>query len=162
MNLKYHFTLFLLTGFFITQAQSPLVLGGYNKKVKAGETTCVGIYGRSFDRILSMQYTLQWDNELLKFKRVDNMNLPGMSINNFGLNRTNEGLLTFAWYDPQLIGITKSSGEQLYEVCFEASVTDAATTYLQFTSEPTVIEISMGSGVLIDLRTEGGKIEIHQ
>lgn len=162
MRFKYFLTLFICVAFFSTsQAQSPLILGGYNKKVKSGETTCVGVYGRDFNRILSMQYTLKWDTKQLAFKGVNALNLPNIDANNFGLNKTDEGIMTFAWYDQQLRGITLPDGESLYEVCFEAKASTGTTAYLQFISDPTVIEISMGDGILIDLRTEGGKIDIQ-
>ncbi|MEM6699958.1 MAG: cohesin domain-containing protein, partial [Bacteroidota bacterium] len=100
-------------------AQSPLILGAYNKKASPEKTVCMQIYGRQFKQILSMQYTLKWDTKLLKFKTVEEFGLPGLSEQNFGTKQTDEGLLTFAWFDPQLAGINKSDGEVLYEVCFE-------------------------------------------
>lgn len=146
---------------FALFAQSPLILGVYNKKVSPSETICVGVYGRSFDRILSMQYTIAWNPHELQFKEIKGFSLPGLSSSNFGLNKTKEGFLTFSWYDPQLRGITKADGEQIYEVCFQVKAVSGTRTQLQFTSNPTTIEVSMGQGVLIELKTEGGKIEIR-
>ncbi len=147
---------------FVLHAQTPLILGVYNKKVNPSETTCVSVYGRNFDRILSMQYTIAWNAQELQFKEIKEFSLPGLSINNFGLNKAKEGFFTFSWYDPQLQGITKADGEQLYEVCFQVNAASGTKSQLQFTSNPTTIEISMGEGILIELKTEGGKIEVKQ
>jgi hypothetical protein len=144
----------------VLHAQTPLILGVYNKKVSPSETTCVSVYGRNFDRILSMQYTIAWNPQELQFKEIKGFSLSSLSINNFGLNKVKEGFLTFSWYDPQLRGITKADGEQLYEVCFQVNAASGTKSQLQFTNNPTTIEISMGQGILIGLKTEGGKIEV--
>lgn len=141
-------------------AQNPLILGAYNKKANPEKTVCMQIYGRQFKQILSMQYTLKWDTKLLKFNSVQGFGLPGLNEQNFGKKQTNEGLLTFAWFDPQLGGINKSDGEVLYEVCFEVIGKTGQQTYLEFVSEPTLIEVSAAPGVLIDMKSEGSKLEI--
>ncbi|MEM8527408.1 MAG: cohesin domain-containing protein [Bacteroidota bacterium] len=141
-------------------AQNPLILGAYNKKASPEKTVCMQIYGRQFRQILSMQYTLKWDTNLLKFKSVEEFALPGLSMENFGTRQIEEGLLTFAWFDPQLGGISKADGTVLYEVCFEVVGKSGVQTYLEFIGEPTLIEVSAAPGVLIDLKTEGSKLEI--
>ncbi|NJL76095.1 MAG: hypothetical protein HC892_14800 [Saprospiraceae bacterium] len=92
---------------------------------------------------------------------MQSFGLPSMNNSNFGLNRTKEGVLSFAWYDAALKGITLPDGQAIYEICFQVIGQKGTTTYLQFSSNPTQIEVSMGEGVLIDLKTEGGKIEIR-
>lgn len=162
MMFRYLISIVCLSFFsFALHAQAPLILGVYNKKVNPSETVCVGVYGRSFDQILSMQYTVAWNPHVLQFKEIKGFSLPGLNINNFGLNKTKEGFFTFSWYDPQLRGVTKADGEQLYEVCFQVNASSGTKAQLQFTSNPTTIEVSMGRGVLIELKTEGGKIEVR-
>jgi hypothetical protein len=165
MKKKLGFFTVILSFFFfgITSVlgQTPLILGAFNKKVVPNETVCIGIYGRDFEQILSMQYSLKWDAKALKFSKIQNYGLPSINGSNFGLNRTKEGILSFAWYDAGLKGITLPDGQVLYEICFQVIGQKGSTTTIQFTNTPTVIEVSMGKGVLIGLNTEGGKIEIR-
>ncbi|MEL6718081.1 MAG: cohesin domain-containing protein [Bacteroidota bacterium] len=144
-----------------SNAQSPLILGAYNKKTSPEKTVCMQIYGRQFKQVLSMQYTLKWDTKLLKYKSVQGFGLPNLSEQNFGKTQTNEGLLTFSWFDQQLRGISKADGTVLYEVCFEVVGEAGQQTYLEFINEPTLIEVSIAPGLLIDLKTEGSKLEIR-
>ncbi|MEM9992296.1 MAG: hypothetical protein AAF738_11075, partial [Bacteroidota bacterium] len=87
--------------------------------------------------------------------------LPGLSATNFGANRAAEGLLSLAWYDPQLRGITLPDGQILYQVCFDVIGEVGTKSYFKFTDVPTPIEISMGTGVLIGFNSEGGKFEVR-
>ncbi|MEM0993156.1 MAG: cohesin domain-containing protein [Bacteroidota bacterium] len=154
------FALFFLFAQQHVQAQSPLIIGTYKAKVNPDQNVCVKIYGREFEQILSMQYSLRWDTEQLKFKNISNFGLPKLSAQNFGTQRAEEGILTFAWYDPNLQGISKADGSILYEVCFEVVGAKGTSTKLEFANEPTIIEVSKAPGTLIELQTEGGKVEI--
>ena len=157
---KYLFLLpFLLLGTLLSE-QAPLTMGIYNKKASKGKTVCVDIYGRDFQQILSMQYSLKWNPKHLKFKEIKGITLPGLSAQNFGSNKAKDGVLSLAWYDPQLRGITLPDGQTLYQVCFEVLGDAGTKSYLKFTDVPTPIEVSMGQGVLIGFNSEGGKFEV--
>jgi hypothetical protein len=145
----------------LLSAQNALVLGTYQANTAIGEEVCVQVYGRQFNGIVSMQYTLQWNSNQLKFKGVENFGLRGLSDQNFGTQRQKEGLLTTAWYDPQLRGISLPEGSVVYEVCFEVVGGKGETTKLSFVEEPTPIEVSNAQSVLIPLQTEAGKINIR-
>ncbi|MEM9888960.1 MAG: cohesin domain-containing protein, partial [Bacteroidota bacterium] len=147
-------------GFQNLTAQSPLILGGYNVKTDENKEVCVQIYGRAFEQVLSMQYSLKWDTKILKYKGVKSFALPNLTTQNFGTQDVQKGILTFAWYDPKLQGINRTDGTALYEICFEAVGSSGTNTHIKFVNEPTVIEVSKAPGILIDLQTEGGKVEV--
>ena len=121
---------------------------------------CVEVKAKDFHEILSMQYSMNWDVNVLKFKEVRGYNLPGMSKNNFGEHLVDQGMLTFSWYDPNLRGLSKPDGIKLYEVCFEAAGEPGSKSKIEFSGKPTLIEIANGTGVFLDLRTENGTVEI--
>ena len=63
-NISFSGLLFAIVFLFGQQslhAQSPLILGGYKAKASSDKSVCMKIYGREFNQILSMQYTLKWD-----------------------------------------------------------------------------------------------------
>ena len=161
MSKKYFLLLPLLFIGTLLAAQTPLTMGIYNKKADKGKTVCVDVYGRNFNQILSMQYSLKWNPAHLKFKEVKSTNLKGLSPQNFGTNRAKEGVLSLAWYDPQLQGVTLADGQSVYQICFEVIGEPGTRSYFKFTDVPTPIEVSMGRGVLIDFNSEGGKFEVR-
>ncbi len=126
-----------------------------------GEELCVPVTAKGFEQILTMQYTMTWDANVLKFKEIRNYGLDGMDNRNFGTHILEKGILTFSWYDQALRGVTKEDGFKLYELCFDAIGDAGSETQVDFSSKPTVVEISNSSSVFLDLRTETGKISIE-
>ncbi|MBI5915181.1 MAG: hypothetical protein HY842_07370 [Bacteroidetes bacterium] len=125
-----------------------------------GEEVCIEVKAKEFEQILSMQYSMNWDANVLKFKAVRNFGLNGMGLQNFGSHLAANGTLTFSWYDPALRGFSKPAGTKLYEVCFEAVGEPGSKAKFEFNGKPTMVEIANSSGVFLDLRTEGGAIEV--
>ncbi|MCB0522747.1 MAG: hypothetical protein H6577_15020 [Lewinellaceae bacterium] len=138
-----------------------LTLTASDIKAPKNSEACVSVTARDFQNILSMQYTMQWDPKVLKFKAVQNYGLPGMKDNNFSDHLANEGKLTFSWYDPRLVGLTQPEGVKLYDVCFDIVGKPGTASKFEFTGIPTVIEIADARGTFLDLRTEGGAITVE-
>lgn len=121
---------------------------------------CLEIKSSDFNRILSMQYSMNWDAQMLKFREVRAFGLPGLSNNNFGTHSTKKGILTFSWYDPNLRGLTKNGETKLYEVCFQVAGEAGKKTRVVFNGHPTSVEIANAAGVFLDFKTGGGLVEI--
>jgi len=71
-----------------------------------------------FNSVGAFQYGLNWDPEYLQFAEVKDLNLNGLSLDNFGLNLTNTGNLTTAWYAENGIGESLVDQSKLYSVKF--------------------------------------------
>ncbi len=138
-----------------------ITLSTADASVVKGEEVCVAVAANDFKQILTMQYSMAWDANVLKFKQIKNYGLDGLDNRNFGLHLLDEGVLTFSWYDQALLGVTKDDGVRLYEMCFEATGETGSETTIEFTSKPTMIEIANASSVFLDLRTETGKVKIE-
>jgi hypothetical protein len=139
-----------------------LLLTASNLEAPKNSEACVSVTARDFKDILSMQYTMQWDPKVLEFKEVRNYGLPGMKENNFSTHLAMEGKLTFSWYDPRLVGLTKADGVKFYDVCFQTVGKPGTVSKFEFSSSPTVVEIADAKGVFLDLRTDGGEIKITE
>jgi hypothetical protein len=137
-----------------------LTLAASDVVTKQGETVCMSVTSKGFEQILSMQYSMNWDPKVLKFKEVRSFGLNGMSAQSFGAHITDKGVLTFSWYDPGLRGFSKPDGHRLYEVCFEAIGKPGASTKFAITGKPTPVEIVNSASVFLDLRTEGGSVRM--
>jgi hypothetical protein len=125
-----------------------------------GETVCVPVKAKDFQQILSMQYSMNWDAKVLKFKEVRNFGLEGMSNQSFGAHLAAKGILTFSWYDPALHGFSKPDGTALYEVCFEAIGNPGTKSAFEFSGQPTSIEIANSASVFLQLKPENGEVKI--
>jgi Cohesin domain len=125
-----------------------------------GETVCIGVTAKDFNQILSMQYSMNWDANVLKFKEVRSFGLDGMSNQSFGMHLVSKGILTHSWYDPSLRGFSKPDGHKLYEVCFETVGNAGSKSKFEFSGKPTSIEIANSSSVFLDLRTEAGQVTV--
>ncbi len=129
--------------------------------VKQGDPVCLRMTAEGFEKILTMQYSMHWDPQVIKFKQVSRLNLPGLTDSNFGLNTVKEGTLTFSWYDPGFTGVSRPSDSELFTLCFEAVGKGASSTKLTFDGKPTPVEVADSGGVLLDLHHRGGEVKIQ-
>ena len=149
-------------------AQAPTPTGGPgldlllpSRTATKSNEICIPVTARNFNGIVSMQYTLQWEAQVLKFKRLQGFDLPGLNANNFGTHRSEkEGLLTHSWFDSNVRGINRPDGAKLYEVCFDVIGDTGKKATLRFSDNPTVREISNSAGALIPLNGTEGVITV--
>ncbi len=139
---------------------SILTLRVTKKTAEKGKTVCLDVISPDFNQIVSMQYTMQWDKKVLKYKGVQNFNVPAMSAANFGPRTAAEGKLTFSWYDPNVRGISLPAGTSLYQVCFDVIGESGSKAFFQFTDFPTVTEIMQTDGTFLDLNWTSGKVTV--
>jgi len=82
------------------------------------QLVCLPVYAQGFENIASFQYSLTWDEEVLNFDHIQNLNLPGLVSEFYGLVSPSRLLIT--WSDPTGISQTRANGTVLYEACFKA------------------------------------------
>ena len=138
-----------------------LTLTTADLEVAQNEEVCVAVSAKGFEQIMTMQYSMSWDPTVLKFKEFKNFGLGGLDDRCFGLHLLDRGIITFSWYDQKLVGVTKEDGFEMYEMCFDAIGEPGSETSIEFTSKPTVVEISNASSVFLDLRTDTGNITVQ-
>jgi len=117
-----------------------LTLAASSPAIRAGQVGCISVTCVGFVDLVSMQYTMIWDKNVLQFNGVKGFNLPYLGKSNFGAHRSAEGELTFVWIDESLKGVTKDDGTAIFEVCFTATGSTGEATAFQFTDKPTLIE----------------------
>lgn len=132
-----------------------------DQTVSKGDTICLDIAVRDFNNILSMQYSMNWNPKALKFLKVDGLKLKDLSLNNFGLNRTDQGKMGTAWFDLAVQGITLPDNTPIYKVCFAAIGEPGTSDQVFFSSEPVVIEISNSAEQLLGLAFKRATITIQ-
>lgn len=72
----------------------------------------------NFDSILSMQYTIQWEQNSLQYLGIGNYGVPGLSASSFGTSQAGNGLIGFSWTDPNAEGKSLPDCSILYSITF--------------------------------------------
>lgn len=143
------------------QIASTLELTAQQLSGKKGESICMNIAVRDCKGILSMQYSLHWDPQLLLYERVGEFKIPYLSEKNFGLNRTEQGILTSLWYDESLEGISITDGDAIYQVCFQLIGNPGQQATIAFKDEPTPYEVVNIKEQVISFKGNDGLISIQ-
>lgn len=97
-----------------------------------------------FEGILSAQYVICWDPQVLQFQGLTNFNLPGLDSTKFGFLRIEQGVLSFAWPSPNLMsGTTVPNGTTIFRLKMKVIGTNGMGTGLKFMAKmPTAIEVT--------------------
>ncbi|MBI5914867.1 MAG: gliding motility-associated C-terminal domain-containing protein [Bacteroidetes bacterium] len=128
----------------------------------SGSQVCVDVSVNDFDDIVSMQYTMEFDESKWQYSTIQGFNLPGLSIANFGTNQAGTGRITISWLDPNATGITLPDATVIYQVCLTAIGPNncGSTTPFQFNSSLTPVEITNGAGMIVPFQGITGDLEI--
>lgn len=100
----------------ICKINSPtLVVASMN--ADPGDTICLPVTVKDFDEITRMEYTLSWENNILQFLNVSNLNMAGLSQANFNTAQAGSlGIIGFEWLDNN--GLDIPDGTVIFELCF--------------------------------------------
>ena len=103
-----------------TQAQPTLILPEIT--VDESQAFDVNVTVSNFSDIVSMQFTIGWDETKIEYADVYNLNLSGLEKANFGTSSmvTDNGLLTLSWVDGSLNGVTLPDDHQLFTIRMKA------------------------------------------
>ena len=143
------------------QSGQVLTLQAQDMTAKSGSKACMDVKVMDFDNLLSMQYTMAWDAKLLTFTDIRNFGLPGLNGQNFGTNRTAQGLLTTVWIDGSLRGVTLPDNSTIFSVCFDVKGPAGQSAFFRFTDKPTAFESVDVNEELVEIKTLEGKVVIQ-
>ena len=87
-------------------------------KVAAGEEFTIDFRAKDFNNIAGYQFTLGFDNSAVEFVDVTS-NLSGLSTENFGLTKLNEGVITTSWNANK--GVSVDNDAVLFSMTFLAN-----------------------------------------
>ncbi|HMQ48572.1 MAG TPA: cohesin domain-containing protein [Saprospiraceae bacterium] len=130
-------------------------------EAKTGAEICVEVKAQQFQNLLSMQHSVHWDAKILEFIKLSKFGLPAMGNQNFGTHRTKEGILTFAWIDNALKGVSIGDGAALYAICFKVIGSKGAESSIQFKGEPTAFESVDLEEKLVEIVPKAGKVTVQ-
>ena len=133
--------LFLDDPVFVAVDNQPITINVPDVNVNESEQFCLEFELSDFEDIVSMQYSIGWDANVLQFVSVNGFNLPGISSSAFNYNPATETLL-FTWNDPLTQGVTLPDGTAFTQICFDVIGACGDNTTIQIQSLPTPVEVT--------------------
>ena len=111
----------------------------------SGNFIDVNIRTKNFTNVASLQGSIVWDTSVLRYQSfiTSSSNIHIDSATNIGLTQTNNGLLTYLWYDT--IGHSTMDSTILFGIRFMPIKNNASPSMIQFSSSPTSLAIDTAS-----------------
>ncbi len=127
-----------------------------------GEMVCLPVRVENFENIESLQGSINWNPAIAQFRSIGAFGLPGLTNGSFGLSSTDQGKLSFLWFDnTTTTPATLADGATVFELCFDVIGTMGSSTIVEMSNDPTVIEIT-SSSLLVPFSIENGSLFVGQ
>jgi hypothetical protein len=113
-------------------------------RAEAGKTVNIPVSLAGVDQLGSAQMTLSWDASVASYEGVEGLSLGGLSPENLGLARVNDGELGLSWDHPsgRVVDLTGTTG--LFQLKLRPKATTAKRIEIRVTEGPTRLELTDG------------------
>jgi hypothetical protein len=129
-----------------------------------GQIIDVDFHVDNFSNIISVQYSVNWDPAVLKFRTIKNFNpnVPGLTSSVFGTpqNLVDAGKFTLTWFESSVTPITIADGSLFFTVEFEVLGDPCDHSPVAITNDPLEIEVSEPNEVLVGLISNNGEVTV--
>ncbi|GAA5222060.1 cohesin domain-containing protein [Membranihabitans marinus] len=121
-----------------------LILG--TAEGQTGETICVPMTVRDFNDVVGMQYSINFNTDVLEFVESKDFNLTGFSTASINTEHIGtSSALVVTWNSPSTDPISLGDGTVIVNLCFKIKASSGSSD-LRFTSSPVVIEFAVPDG----------------
>lgn len=141
-------------------AQPGFAIGASDEVGRKGDLIFVDVNVSDFDKVVSMQYSMNWDPAVLQLEEVKNFALKDLSKENFGLKEAKAGNLLMAWYDPSVQGVSLAGGTNIYQLVFRVIGENTAKSKIKFSNKPLISEIMKVDGTPIYFNNIAGSVTL--
>jgi len=138
--------------------ESSLEFVATEMEVLSNEEISYPVMVKGFENILTAQYTVTWDPAVLEYQGVQDFGLKDLSESSFHLY--DEGTLTFSWNAEDLIAETVSDSSVIFNIQFKAIGAGGTLTAVQFSDDPTVLEVADADGNVVEASYLDGSVQI--
>jgi len=150
--------LFLLFAIIGTNVFAQTNFSLSQSEIACGEQTCLQVSVQGFTNILAFQYSMNWDAAILGNARVQSFGIGDLSAANFNL--ASPGIARVGWDDSSTTGISLTDNTIIFEICFDEIGGSTATSTVQFSDNPIVIEVIDAQGALITPSFDNGEVVV--
>lgn len=147
-----------------TRASQPIFNISSVADASHGQIVNIDFHVDHFSQIISVQYSVNWNPNVLKFRNVKNFNpmVPGLSPAVFGTNQAllDAGKLTLSWIESSATQITIPDGSLFFTIEFEVVGNACQSSSIAITDNPLEIEISEDGINNVGLVTNNGQVNV--
>src|SRR5699024_4845608 len=121
-------------------------------------TACVDVSVKNFEQIKSMDVVMRYDEDVIKFEEIQNINLPQLTQGNF--TNPEPGQVRMSYNNPT--GATVTDNTTIFEVCYEAVGNNGTSSAFRFTGgDPNPpLEVVNINDESLDVRTSNGSVNV--
>src|SRR5687767_7623257 len=101
-----------------------------------GEIIDINFHVNDFSDILSTQFSINWNSDVLEFKRIKNLNTSVNQLTQSSFNVVEPGKITFLWWEPSITPVTLPDGSLLYTLEFEVIGDPCESSPVAITGDP--------------------------
>ena len=132
-----------------------------SQSVESGTDFSLPIKVDSFNRIVTIQFTLEWDPSLFEFVEVNNFGLTLNLTDNFQINKE-EGEMAFLWFDksPDAQGVDLADSTSIFALQFNAVGNAGVSSSVDFTNKIAIQEVADTSFSPIRTTFINGQIDL--
>ncbi len=105
-----------------------------------GSQVCVDFSVANFDCIVSAQFSIHFNQNIIQYQTTQNYGLPSLTSASFGPSGVSSGTLVFSWYDDTTEGVTVPDGTVIFQVCFNVIGNTGQSSPITFNGIPSTIE----------------------
>lgn len=129
-----------------------------NQNAEIGKELVVPVCVKDFQNVSGYQFTMNWNDKILKFKEVKNVALNAQ----YGENKTHKGKLTTSWYNPNGTATNLADGTIAFEIYFEIVGNLGEKSTVEINSSLTPVEAFNGNLDLLAVQTNRAEITVSQ
>ncbi len=107
-----------------------------------GQYVCATFTVTDFDSITSMQWTINFDPNVLEWDATLPCSVPGLDAFNLPTYGVESGFIPFQWFDADANGVDLDDGECIYDICFNVIGNPGDCTDIFIDGTPTSIAVS--------------------
>lgn len=117
---------------------------------------------QNFKKLVGVQFTLNWDPQVIALDSAGNFGMPMNYENNFGFMDASKGFMRFAWNEPKLQGADLKDESVLFSLFFRPTGKADAVSSIRFTDDPTVREVVDASFNSIPAEFRNGTVRLRE
>ena len=126
--------IFLLSFSLLIAQPNPVSINISEESAEPGETISIDFTVENFQNVVTIQFAINYDQNLLDYQGLDNFGLPEMSeSNNFGVPpEIEQGKINFSWYDSDTEGESIDDGDKIFTIRFFVKETNGFLLFFEF------------------------------
>ncbi len=137
---------------------SSMDLIGSHETVESGDEACVDVSVKGFTDIKAMDVVMRYDESVLKYKKIKNLNLAQLTQGNF--TNPTPGEVRLSYNNPT--GASVPDNTKIFQVCFDAIGANGTSSDFRFTGgdpNPPLEVVNMNDEVL-NVNVHNGSVTI--